>query len=121
MPYVSDSSIHGHGVFADKDYAVGDTIELCPYLVADDTDVGDDCILHNYMFQSPNEDVEEFLIPLGYGMVYNHSSTPNAEWVVLEEDNRFVQFYAVQNIKQNYEIFHDYGEDYWDSRDINGV
>ena len=27
----------------------------------------------------------------------------------------------IQNIKQNDEIFHDYGEDYWDSRDINGI
>ena len=50
MPYVADSEIHGLGVFADRDYAQGDTIELCPYLVADYTDVGDECVLHDYMF-----------------------------------------------------------------------
>ena len=35
MPYVANSEIHGLGVFADKDYAQGDTFELCPYLGAD--------------------------------------------------------------------------------------
>ena len=116
MPYVNDSLLHGHGVFADKDYSVGDTIELCPYLVTSGDDVGDFCILHDYMFQSPNEDDEEYLIPLGYAMVYNHSHTPNAEWEIQEEDNRFVRFFAVENIKQGEEILHDYGVDYWESR-----
>ena len=50
MPYVKDSPIHGHGVFADKDYSQGDTIEMCPYLVADKDDLGDTCVLHDYMF-----------------------------------------------------------------------
>ena len=116
MPYVADSKIHGHGVFADKDYSVGDTIELFPYLVTDDDDVGEDCVLHNYMFQSPNDGVEEYLIPLGYAMVYNHSSNPNAEWDIDEEDNRFVRFFAVEEIKQGEEILHDYGTAYWESR-----
>ena len=50
MPYVSDSSVHGQGVFADRDYAQGDTIELCPYLIADKDDFADTCILHDYMY-----------------------------------------------------------------------
>jgi len=117
MPYVADSSIHGHGVFADKGYSVGDTIELCPYLVTDDDDVGEVSVLHDYMFKSPNEDVEEYLVPLGLAMVYNHSQSPNAEWEVDEEDNRFVRFYALEEIKQGDEICHDYGVEYWESRD----
>jgi len=117
VPYVSNSQIHGHGVFADKNYSVGDTIELCPYLVTDDDDLGEHCILHDYMFQSPNPDVEEYLIPLGYAMVYNHSSSPNAEWEIYEADYRFVRFFAVEEIKQGEEILHDYGVDYWESRD----
>ncbi len=62
MPYVANSEIHGLGVFADKDYAQGDTIELCPYLVADYTDVGDECVLHDYMFHTPYVDTEEYYI-----------------------------------------------------------
>jgi len=117
MPYVANSEIHGLGVFADKDYAQGDTIELCPYLVADYSDVGDECVLHDYMFHTPYVDVKEYYIPLGLAMVYNHSASPNAEWDIEEEDDRFVKFYALKEIKQGEEILHDYGEDYWESRD----
>ena len=116
MPYVKDSQLHGQGVFADRKYSIGDTIELCPYLVTDDDDVGEDCVLPDYMFQSPNDDCEEYLIALGLGMVYNHSSDPNAEWEINEEDNRFIRFVAVKEIKENEEICHDYGDEYWESR-----
>ena len=34
-----------------------------------------------------------------------------------DEDERFVRFYALKKIKQGEEILHDYGEDYWESRD----
>ena len=66
MPYVANSEIHGLGVFADRDYAQGDTIELCPYLVADYTDVGDECVLHDYMFHTPYIGEEQYYIPLGH-------------------------------------------------------
>ena len=91
MPYVADSEIHGLGVFADRDYAQGDTIELCPYLVADYADVGDECVLHDYMFHTPYDGEEQYYIPLGHAMVYNHSASPNAEWDIEEEDERFVE------------------------------
>ena len=115
MPYVAKSKIHGLGVFADKDYSVGDTIELCPYLVTDDSDIGDKSILHNYVFQSPNEDSDEYLIPLGLAMIYNHSLEPNAEWEI-HDDNNFVRFKALKTISKGEEIFHNYGEEYWESR-----
>ena len=50
-------------------------------------------------------------------MVYNHSASPNAEWDIEDEDERFVKFYALKEIKQGEEILHDYGEEYWESRD----
>jgi len=88
LPYVSKSKIHGLGVFADKDYSVGETIELCPYLVSSKNDIGDD-----------------------------HSETPNAEWDVNEEDDNFIRFYALQDIAKGQEILHDYGTSYWSSRE----
>ena len=119
MPYVSDSPVHGQGVFADKDYAVGDTIELCPYLVTDEASLSEDSILHDYMFGSPDDDDNEdtCIIPLGCAMIYNHADKPNAEWTVYKEDERFVQFFAIQPVKQGDELFHDYGEPYWKSRE----
>ena len=116
MLYLADSSIHGHGIFADKDYFKGDTIEMCPYLIVNEDSIKEDCILHNYIFYSPSEDDTDFLIPLGYAMIYNHSFKPNAEWEISETDNRFVRFFAVKDIKKDEEIVHDYGYDYWESR-----
>ena len=118
MPHVAKSKIHGLGVFADKDYSVGDTIELCPYLISNENDIGDECVLHDYMFYSPYEGEEDtFYIPLGLAMIYNHSETPNAEWDIDDEDELFVKFYALTEIKKDEEILHDYGESYWESRD----
>ena len=114
MVYLSESSVHGFGVFADKDYNIGDTLELCYYLVTDDSDMTDTCILHDYVFGTPNEE-EEYLVPLGNAMMYNHSSDPNAEWEI-HDDNNFIRFKAVKNISKGEEIFHHYGEEYWESR-----
>mgnify|MGYP003126976180 FL=1 len=114
MVYLSESSVHGFGVFADKDYNIGDTLELCYYLVTDDSDINDTCILHDYVFSTPNEE-EEYLVPLGNAMMYNHSTDPNAEWEI-HEDNNFVRFKALKNIAKGEEIFHNYGEEYWESR-----
>ena len=114
MVYLSESSVHGFGIFADKDYNIGDTLELCYYLVTDDSDMNDTCVLHDYVFSTPNEE-EEYLVPLGNAMIYNHSSEPNAEWEI-HDDNNFIRFKAIKFIKKGEEIFHDYGEEYWESR-----
>ena len=94
MVYLSESSVHGFGVFADKNYNIGDTLELCYYLVTDDSDMTNTCILHDYVFGTPNEE-EEYLVPLGNAMMYNHSSDPNAEWEI-HDDNNFVRFKALK-------------------------
>jgi SET domain-containing protein len=54
--------------------------------------------------------------PLGLAMIYNHSSEPNAEWEI-HDNNNFVRFVALKDISKGEEIFHDYGEEYWESRD----
>ena len=76
---VADSDIHGHGVFATRKIAKGEIIELCPYIVLDDDDVAEANRLQDYLFTSPDEE-GDYLCVLGYGMIYNHSDMPNAEW-----------------------------------------
>ena len=117
MLTISDSKVHEHGIFATTNFKKDDTIELCPYLVIDKEDMGEDCILHDYVFRCPEEDCEDYLVVLGLGMVYNHSFSPNAEWEIYEKDGRFVRFFALKDIKKGEEIFHDYGEEYWDTRE----
>ena len=54
---------------------------------------------------------------MGFGMLYNHSDAPNAEWSIDEEDIRFVAFSAKRDIHAGEEILHDYGQDYWTTRE----
>ena len=112
---VRDSPLHGLGVFACVDFAKGSVIERCFYLVIDDDDLQEINRLNDYLFTSP--DVKsDYLCVLGYGMIYNHGKPPNAEWQIADDDNRFIEFTALHDIRAGDEILHDYGEDYWNSR-----
>ncbi|MEK9597765.1 MAG: SET domain-containing protein-lysine N-methyltransferase, partial [Alphaproteobacteria bacterium] len=51
----------------------------------------------------------------------NHGTPGNCEWEIDQNDNRFVVFKAMSNIKEGSEILHDYGEEYWQTRDVNAV
>jgi SET domain-containing protein len=112
---VKDSPLHGLGVFACTDLKQGDIIERCPYLVIDDDDLQEINRLNDYLFTSP-DDKNDYLCVLGFGMIYNHGSQPNAEWQIDDDDNRFVCFAATRDIKAGDEILHDYGSEYWDTR-----
>ena len=112
---VQDSPLHGLGVFACVDFAKDSVIERCFYLVIDDDDLQEINRLNDYLFTSP--DVKsDYLCVLGCGMIYNHGTPPNAEWQIADDDNRFIEFTALHDIRAGDEILHDYGEDYWSSR-----
>lgn len=86
-----------------------------PFLTITSDHVNDECILHDYVFGSYDDN--EIFVVLGYGMIYNHSNEPNAEWFV-SDCGSFIQFEAVKNINAQEEIFHDYGMEYWNSRNM---
>ena len=112
---VQGSPLHGLGVFACVDFAKDSVIERCFYLVIDDDDLQEINRLNDYLFTSP--DVKsDYLCVLGYGMIYNHGMPPNAEWQIADDDNRFIEFTALHDIRAGDEVLHDYGEDYWNSR-----
>jgi len=112
---IGDSPIHGQGVFAQVDIKAGEVIERCPYLVIDDDDLAEENRLNDYLFTSPDA-ATDYLVIMGYGMMYNHSSDANAEWEI-DDDNRFVRFSATKDIAAGDEIFQDYGEEYWKTRE----
>ena len=66
---VKDSTLHGLGVFACIDFAPGDVIERCPYLVIDDDDLQEINRLNDYLFTSP-DNKDDYLCVLGCGMIY---------------------------------------------------
>jgi SET domain-containing protein len=104
---LKQSPIHGYGVFADQDIAVGETIEEC-YMLASHRQ---DPAFNNYYFASANT----AYLPLGFGSIYNHADQPNAEFL-LDRENRIMHVFARQPIKAGDEIFISYGKDWFGFR-----
>lgn len=113
--FIGDSPVHGQGVFAAVPIKKGEVIERCPYIVIDDDDLQEENRLNDYLFTSPDVKTD-YLVVMGFGMMYNHSSDANSEWEI-DDDNRFVRFSAVRDIAPGEEIFQDYGEEYWKTRE----
>src|SRR5262245_32591776 len=81
------------GVFAARAIAAGEGVEVCPTLRIPGDDVNG--LLCDYIFDSGDEDGTAVFM-LGYGMLYNHSATPNLEYY--ERETGFISFEAVQSV-----------------------
>jgi SET domain-containing protein len=104
---------HGRGVFAARAIEKGETIELCPTLEVHEGDAGG--LLCDYVFGSANDD-HHVVLPLGFGMLYNHSHKPNTEYV--QEDEQTIAFLATRDIPAGEECVIDYGPEWWDTRGL---
>ncbi len=102
---VGDAGSKGRGVFTRCAIRKGEAVEAAPTLVIPtlDFDLIAKTFLSNYVF-SHNEDFE--LIGLGYISLYNHSFTPNAQFVLMR---RAVLMVAIQPIAEGDEVTFDYG------------
>jgi hypothetical protein len=104
---------HGRGVYADRDFDEGETIEVCPTIEIDEEDAGG--ILGDFVLKSnvgPNGNV----LMLGYGSLYNHSSDASAQYEQYTDDS--LAFVATRYITKGEEITIDYGEEWWESREL---
>lgn len=115
--YVAKSPIHGLGVFANEDISKGEIIEITPLIDMEITPDNDSKILFDYRFTYIKGDkITKLVIPVGYGCIYNHSNTPNANWRLNSGLDMF-EFYSIKDIKQHEEICTSYGdEEYWKAR-----
>lgn len=97
----------GRGVFADKRFAPGDTIEVCPilYLTPEEAKICAQTMLDNYLFDWESE--EDAAIVLGYGSIYNHSYHPNAEYI-RDFQNKTMLIKAIKDIAPEDEILVNY-------------
>lgn len=111
---VKSSELHGLGVFATKDIDKDEVIEECPILFLPTKNGEMNYVLIDYTFQWPKTDEwTNHVISLGYGSLYNHSNTPNADWFSDEEKMVF-KFVSLKPIKKGEEITIYYGgEGYW--------
>ena len=104
---------HGRGVYATRDIPSGETIEICPTIEVDESDPGGP--LGDYVIASHN-DPKLNLFMLGYGSLYNHSYAPSAEYQ--QHTEKTLAFVALRDIAKGEEITIDYGEDWWETREL---
>lgn len=112
--YISESPVHGLGVFASSKIEEGEIIEVCPIHDLEIKKGESSPFLLNYRFNWPQgENYEKQVIAWGYGPLYNHSDNANASWRSNLENKTF-EFYATKEIFPGREIFIWYGGDnYW--------
>lgn len=98
----------GRGVFALAPIKKGEVIEACPVipLAKGDEKKLTETVLDKYMF-AWGEGLEECCICLGYGSLYNHSSTPNAV-ACRVHDRTEIEFVALRDIAAGEQILTDY-------------
>jgi hypothetical protein len=105
---VGPSPVHGAGVFATRDFAVGEVIERCPVLVISDEDEEHiaGTALDGYCYTWE----EGLALALGFGSLYNHSTTPNARYWTMPEEG-LIEVVAHRPIAAGDEISINYNGD----------
>lgn len=101
------SDIIGFGIFSEEFIPNGSIIETT-YCVP--VRPGEDWL--DYKFKSKNNNV---YMPLGFGVIYNHSDIPNIQKMFLNQ-NQIMQFIAIKDINIGDELRHNYGPSYWKTR-----
>ncbi len=110
---ISASTVSGRGAFATENIKDGAIIERCPAIEVTDRDIGGELV--NYVFYGNFETAR--LVVMGYGMLFNHSSTPNVAYY--REDTSLgpeMILYALRNIRKGEELFYNYADDWWTTR-----
>jgi uncharacterized protein len=103
---------HGRGVFATRRFAEGELVERCHTIELPDSEVTGR--LGDYVYTSVKDG--DVLIVLGCGMLYNHSSDPNVEYV--QDEPSTITFLALRAVKPGEELTIDYGEEWWETRGL---
>ena len=120
--YVAESEGRGRGVFTKEVIPKGDMIEVCPVVILSEgyLKLLGQTELKDYIFSFPtlpgkNIPYDGSCICMGYGSLYNHSNSPNADWEA-DWDTKTITFYALKNIKDEEEITFNYR---WPRKQLN--
>ncbi|THH39715.1 SET domain-containing protein-lysine N-methyltransferase [Neolewinella litorea] len=104
--YIRQSPLGGRGVFTSEAITGGTVVELAPVVVVspEDRKIIHGTGLHDYYFVW---DGDGAAIALGYGSLYNHSTTPNLDFE-MDYDFEQVRFTARRDIAPGEELLIDY-------------
>lgn len=108
---VTRTEDRGRGVFTRNAIAKGETIEVCPMIVFSKSDrlSIDDTFLYEYYFEW-GKNGKKGALALGYGSLYNHSYTPNAQYIP-DFENNVLEFVSIRDIQAGEEITVNYNLD----------
>ena len=108
----------GRGVFAGKSFKKGEIIETCPVIniTPKERKTIEKTIFNYYIY--PWRSTRSGSLVLGYGSIYNHSFTPNADWKQDFKTNSMV-YKAVRDIKKGEEITVNYNGEVDDNTPID--
>lgn len=97
----------GRGVFALKDFKEGDIIENAPVLIFTPKERKhlEKTLLNYYIY--PWRSTRGASLALGFGSIFNHSFSPNADWKQNFKTQNMV-YRAIKNIKKGDEITVNY-------------
>lgn len=112
IAWMDISEEKGRGMFALRDFKKGDVLETAPVIpVAKENVVNSGEAPDGYLLDwDGNYENEEYCMPLGYIMMYNHSKEPN---IMLDQDydKYTMQAIALRDIKKGEELCWDYNVD----------
>ncbi len=106
--YFGSSNKEGIGVFTAQDIQDEDLIEICPllFIPGDQRHLIDKTVFFNYYFIWPGDQFS-ICLALGYGSLYNHSISANAE-VTFDIDEKIMLVTAIEKISAGEEIYINY-------------
>lgn len=109
--FVARTPDKGRAVFTSQPIKQGDTIEVAPMIVFSEKDRNsiNDTFLYEYYFEWGKKG-KKGALALGFGSLYNHSYTPNAQYLP-DFDLNVLEFRAVRNIEPGEEITVNYNLD----------
>lgn len=110
--YITQIENKGRGVFTSIEINPGDLIEVCPIILIPKLElpiIHRTC-LHDYYFLW-GKNLDQCAIALGYGSIYNHSVSANANFI-LDLINKTIDIECIKPILAGEEIVLNYhGED----------
>ncbi len=114
--YYKETDDRGRGVFTARSINAGDVIEICPIVVIPKAQIEilDQTVLYDYYFLWENNNAA---IALGYGSLYNHSYSPNAEYIMDFVDSSLI-IQAIKDINAHEEITFNYNGDPVDDEEL---
>lgn len=97
------------GVFATRDIKKGETVHIAPVIPYPNKEHKhmEQTVLDDYVFEYGKNHTA---VVLGYGMLFNHSYTPNTDYDINFADHTFL-FFAHTDIKAGEELLINYNGD----------